>query len=376
MKILMLINSFSGGGAEKVFVNLANSFKDKNINVVYVVGSNTGPNKNKINNEITVHDISENCSNFSILLRSYKMFNILKTEKPDVVFSTLELSNILNIFYVSIYNIFNKKKIKIVTREANTLTCIDSKQKKRFFTVIFDLFLKKFSFISDLIICNSPDTKKDVMEVRNIKESQIKVIPNPVLDKSNFINRKKSNNSNKFNIINVGRLTYQKNQEFLIDVMKLLIDEGIEVTLDIYGEGELLFDLDCKIKELNLESYVFLKGFSDNITEEYHKYDIFCLSSKWEGFGNVFVEALANGLPLLSLDSPGGPKFIITDSIIGSTCNNDIYEYKNKLISLIRNDNDSKISYRIEKAMNYKVDVISDLYIAVISDIVKTNRKL
>ncbi len=87
------------------------------------------------------------------------------------------------------------------------------------------------------------------------------------------------------------------------------------------------------------------------------------MSSLWEGFGNVFVEALASGLPLLSLDSPGGAKFIIHSNFVGMISSDDIYEYKNKLLDLVTNDTDEKILLRITESRKYMTNAVSNLYL-------------
>ncbi len=114
---------------------------------------------------------------------------ILKKQKPDIVFSTLELSNSLNLLFVSLHNKLSNKKIKIVLREANTLTSLASNQKKSVLTTLLDYFLKKKSYLSDLIICNSPDTMVDIINERKIS-NKVKVIPNPVLNERNFLFKK------------------------------------------------------------------------------------------------------------------------------------------------------------------------------------------
>ncbi|ENG2092082.1 glycosyltransferase [Morganella morganii] len=362
MKIMMLINSFSGGGAEKVFVNLANYFFHHGIDVIYVVGSNEGPNKKKLNTSIKSYSLSKNCSGISILSNSLKLMKILKKQKPDIVFSTLELSNFLNLLFVNLHNKLGNKKIKIVLREANTLTSLALNQKKSALTTLLDYFLKKKSYLSDLIICNSPETMVDIINERKVG-NKVKVIPNPVLNERNFLFKKKLRKNRTIKIITAGRLSYQKNQKFLITVVNQLKIEGYDVKLDIYGNGELENELKTLVTNLELESHVFFKGYSDELEYKYKDYDIFCLSSLWEGFGNVFVEALASGLPLLSLDSPGGAKFIIHSNFVGMISSDDIYEYKNKLLDLVTNDTDEKILLRIAESRKYMTNTVSNLYL-------------
>ena len=114
-------------------------------------------------------------------------------------------------------------------------------------------------------------------------------------------------------MIAVGRLTSQKNQASMIRAWRMVADRHPDWTLEIYGDGPLRDSLLKQIGELGLGSQVLLKGVCRDIASRMRESSALVLSSAYEGFPLVLVEAAACGLPLLSYDCPKGPAEIIDD---------------------------------------------------------------
>lgn len=136
-------------------------------------------------------------------------------------------------------------------------------------------------------------------------------------------------------VITVGRLENQKGLERLIDIWNIVNKTKPDWSLDIYGDGSLRKDLQKKIDTLDLSDSIILHGNSDNILEAYHKSSIFALTSFYEGFPLVLVEATLCGLPCISFNITGTDK-IITDNENGYLVpDNDLTSYANKLLKLM-----------------------------------------
>lgn len=114
-------------------------------------------------------------------------------------------------------------------------------------------------------------------------------------------------------MIAVGRLTSQKNQASMIRAWRMVADRYPDWTLEIYGDGPLRDSLLKQIGELGMGSQVLLKGVCRDIASRMRESSALVLSSAYEGFPLVLVEAAACGLPLLSYDCPKGPAEIIDD---------------------------------------------------------------
>ena len=110
-------------------------------------------------------------------------------------------------------------------------------------------------------------------------------------------------NSHRF--LAVGRFSHQhKGFDLLIEAFHIFAQQNTDWKLDIVGEGveeELYRSL---IQKYHLENRVFIHPFTNNIQEYYSKAQVYVLSSRWEGFGLVLVEAMVHGLPIVSSDLP------------------------------------------------------------------------
>ncbi|MEJ8803032.1 glycosyltransferase [Pontibacter sp. H249] len=162
-------------------------------------------------------------------------------------------------------------------------------------------YLEKFTYRSSQhAIFVSEAVKKDYNKTIRIKGSA-SVLYNFVADKF-YIEKNAKNQpgeNNALNIVAVGTLKRQKNYHFLLKAIALLKDR--EVYLDIMGEGPLMQELEC-IKEANALRNVRLLGKCNNMHELLHKYDIFMLSSTYEGMSLAVIEAMAVGLPCILSD--------------------------------------------------------------------------
>lgn len=161
------------------------------------------------------------------------------------------------------------------------------------------------------------------------------VIPNSLP----FVSQKQSKCEIK-NIICVGRLEYQKGFDLLIEAWSQINEFYPDWKITIYGNGtehQLLSDL---IISKNLTESVTIKVPVNKIIDKYLESSIFILSSRYEGFGMVIIEAMACGLPVISYDCPEGPSEIINDGVDGFLVPlNDINELSKKISILIEDQN-------------------------------------
>jgi glycosyltransferase involved in cell wall biosynthesis len=154
-------------------------------------------------------------------------------------------------------------------------------------------------------------------ELKKAYETRIKYLPskriviaNPILKQINLSKRSLVESNQVINIVSAGRLSYEKNFQFLIHAFSDLPNKA-KFRLKIFGEGEFKSQLEALIVELNLSEYIQLEGFSNSLANELRKADLFILTSFWEGFGNVIVEALNEGCQVISSDCQSGPREIL-----------------------------------------------------------------
>ena len=174
------------------------------------------------------------------------------------------------------------------------------------------------------IRCVSNGVSRDLADNFRIPESRIRVIHNPFDLKA--IERQSAcpvrpEHENLFGIpvvLAIGRLTMQKRFDLAIDALSSMrSNHGVEVRLLIIGEGELAAALEAHAIARGVTDYVQLIGFVDNPYAYLRRADVLLLSSDYEGFGRVIVEAMVVGCPVVSTDCPSGPSDIIDDGVSG-----------------------------------------------------------
>ena len=161
-------------------------------------------------------------------------------------------------------------------------------------------------------------------------------------------------------IIAVGRLRKEKGFDKLIDIWKVVSTKHTDWQLDIYGEGILKESLLKKIKNEEVAN-ITLRGATNNISKEYSSSSISVVTSKYEGFSLVILEAMKHGLPVVAFDCPYGPRNIIEDGKNGYLVENEnISSFEEKLCSLIDNEQlRQQFSYAaIERAKHFDTDKI------------------
>ena len=140
-------------------------------------------------------------------------------------------------------------------------------------------------------------------------------------------------------VVTIGRYAYQKGYDLLLQAWAEVEKQYLDWTLDIYGMGDqtgyrqLMTDMGVDVYRCHLNGPV------EDVTKVYQNSSIFVLSSRFEGFGLVLVEAMACGLPVVSFDCPAGPDEIITDGVDGILVpSGDVHVMAEKLMALMADE--------------------------------------
>ncbi|WP_410002925.1 glycosyltransferase family 4 protein [Campylobacter volucris] len=198
--------------------------------------------------------------------------------------------------------------------------------------------LKKLAHFDSLIILSNKQINKWKKYHKNIY-----VIPNFIP----FISEKISDYKQK-NVLSIGRMVSNDEKGFLrlIEIWNLVQKDKKykDWTLTIVGEGELKDTIKEKIKENNLENSIILKPFTKEIEKEYLNASIYLMTSKWEGFPMVLIEASSYALPSIAFDINTGPSDIIENEKSGFLIDDgNLDDFANKLCILMDDENLRKI---------------------------------
>lgn len=311
-KILFTIPNLANGGAENVVILLANNLYEKgNIVDIYVI-ENGYELENYLNKDIKViknKNIKKLRDTFQDLRK------ILTRCDYDVIISNLWPFTVVN----CLSYIFSKNNAKFIAVNHNLTSKTEIyKNSNLIKKYLYRLSLFIVTNISTSNVCVSNGVKKDISRLSLTSEKKYKVIYNPVVlresikmeeEITKFINNRKI-------LINIGNLKKQKNQIGLIRAFKEVCSK-IDCCLLIAGEGTERKSLENEIIKLNLMNSVKLLGNFYNIAGLFKIANLFVLNSNYEGFGNVLIESLLAGVPVVSTDCPTGPREILRDGEFG-----------------------------------------------------------
>lgn len=230
----------------------------------------------------------------------------------------------------------------------------------------FIYLIYQFYYLADFIIVNSNDTKKSLLKIVPYIKNKITIIPNPVFFYDEFnmeLNNKRFIENEIPKFIGIGRLVDQKNFHLLIKAFNL-VQKKNKSKLLIVGEGHLKNDLINLTSNLNINDKVKFLHYQNNIQALFKNNTIFVLSSKYEGFGNVIVEALMHSVPVVSTNCLGGPLEILNNGEYGYIANQNIDDLANKMTKMLVDIKKNNINYKKiqNRALNYTVEKIALRY--------------
>ena len=179
--------------------------------------------------------------------------------------------------------------------------------KKIIFRVIFNLICLKFS-----VVTISNELRENLNKNLFKKARRFQLIYNPVLhnEKTELT---VSELTTSVSFIAVGRLTYQKNYEFMIEFIKHLNDNGYNASLEIFGDGEDRAKIETLIQLLNLNEKVKLMGYSDDIDAMLRNADVYIMTSLWEGLPTSLIEAMSACGRIIAYKCPTGVEEIMSN---------------------------------------------------------------
>lgn len=300
----IVVNSVGFGGNERSAVNIANALKPF-FNVFIIIQEDNGNHYNydgKIINMDTPCASSKIGKIFNSLKRILKLKKIIKENKIESILLILPVSNPIN------YLKFKCKKI-VSCRDCGDLQRRYDKYQK--ITEKSDLMVCNSKKMSSIIKSKSPNLSNKVITIYNIVDvNAINILKNKPLDKDirEFMEGHKI-------IITMGRFVNAKGFNNLIKSFYQLTKINSNVRLIMMGNGNLDKDIINLIDEMKISDKVKILGFQDNPFKYIRHSDAFVLSSFYEGFPNVLVEAMASGCPVIATDCPSGPAEIL-DTVV------------------------------------------------------------
>lgn len=305
-KISFILASLNVGGVEKNTLRLIKGFLDRGYSVDLLVVRNEGMYKEQLDRRINLIALNKKRISHSF----FKIISYFKKNKPAALISAKDYVNIV----VILASLLSGTKVKIITSTRTQVSIELSTQNK--IIRLLNIFLMKVTYpFAAHLVAVSKGVADDLASLIGLDSRKIHVVYNPIIDdeihvKKDIIVDNLRNQSDEYILVSAGRLVVQKDYPTLLKAIKL-VSKKKDVKLIILGEGDQRKKIEGMIHQLELSDKVYLKGNVSNPYPYMKEADLFVLSSKWEGFGNVIVEALAVGTPVVSSDSPSGPSEIL-----------------------------------------------------------------
>jgi glycosyltransferase involved in cell wall biosynthesis len=301
--LLCLIPSLAGGGAERVMTTLLRYFDRDCFRLTLAV---VDARRNALMEGVPEDVEFINLDSTRVRYAVHKIVRFARRLKPDVIFSTL---GHLNLALASVRFLL-PRGTSLIIRET---TVVSKNLSGHMYRAAWHLAYRLLYPRVDLVVCQSLAMKDDLVTNFGLSASNAAVIHNP-LDVGQI--RKMAADptvstgyrKHALNLVAAGRLSHEKGFDLLLSALALCKD--LRFRLTVLGDGPLLTSLKAQASGLGLSGCVRFVGFQNNPYPYFARADAFVLSSRFEGFPNVVLEALACGTPVIATPAPGGLKEI------------------------------------------------------------------
>lgn len=339
-RILFFIESFSGGGAERVLLTILRNLDMKKFDVMVLVMSDSGVYSKDFHRlDIKVVPVLKSGSGFLNKVKYKLLYNIL----PAKLACKWVLRGINAETYVAFVEGYCTRLFSSLPKRKKKIAWVHCDLKYLPWTIEKKIFKnvqeEKDAYQKFDEVIGVSETVTSIMTER-YSFHVAKTIYNPIDEKRILDLSKKDSgveiDKNKFNIVSVGRLTVPKGYDKLLRLMPDILAVNPNIKLYIIGEGEEREALETEIKELGIQENMELLGFMENPYSVMKNMDLFVCSSVAEGFSLVIAEAMILGLPVVSMDC-AGPNELLGHGKYGVLCSS--YDELAKKITDISNDN-------------------------------------
>lgn len=283
---------------------------------------------------------------------SWMLAKTYEKEKVDVVLSFMNYPNLIAVAARKLSS--TKPKLLLSERNYASISLRHIPHSRPIMWAIPRLYPR-----SDGVICLSKGVANDLVANFGVPREKIKVIYNPVdtdlisalakedVDHPWFARKERPV------IVAMGRLTAQKGYPYLLKAFAQ-ITANCSCRLVVLGRGEEREMLERLAKELAIEEDVVFLGFQRNPFNYLSASDIFVTSSLWEGLGNVILEAMACGTPVVATRCPSGPEEIITDGENGLLV--PVADEESLAEAMLRLLKDKELATKLAQAGRKRVD--------------------
>ncbi len=310
-RVLFLIPTLGCGGAERVVVTLLQHLDRSRFDLALaVVDTRNAVFRAEVPGDVDFIDLGCN----RVLHAMPKLMRLLWRRRPDIVFSTLGHLNLA----LAIFRPLLPNGTRYLARETTLLSHgLSEYRRPRWWRFAYGRYYRRF----DRVICQSTAMRDDLVANFGVSQGRTTIINNP-LDLDRIATaalqplpprspgfERDATAQQPIHLVAAGRLVDQKGFDVMIEALALARKPHLDLT--ILGDGPERAKLEQLALARGVAARVHFAGFQANPFAYFARADGFVLSSQYEGFPNVVLEALACGTPVIALPAPGGLREIV-----------------------------------------------------------------
>lgn len=310
--VLFVLHSLFGGGAERVLLHLVNGLDRRRFAPVLALGEAEGAYLGDLRSDVPLHVIGA----YRARAAAPGLLRTVWRVRPDVVLSTAGL----NLAVAGTRRAY-PSGTRVILREASSpkafLTDVARSSPGR--AALYRAAYRWLYSQADAVVCQS-DAMVGDMATLGVPRAKLSRIYNPVAVErvqALALEVEAETAGNGPLLVSVGRLSYAKGYDILLEAVARLRTRHPGVSLRIFGEGEERMALEQAAQRMGIDASVDLAGFVSNPYPAVAGADLFVSSSRYEGFSNAIAEALACGVPVVATDCPSANREVIEEGIDG-----------------------------------------------------------
>lgn len=311
MKLALVISSLGGGGAERVMSVLAKAWADEGNEVTLITLASHSEDRYPLDPAVrrVALDVTGNSPNSlhafrNNLVRIRALRRAIRACGADVVISFVTRTNVLSLLATT------GLRVPVVVSER---TFLGARWVQGVWYALYRLLYRRAAAVV-------VQTHRCATEMESLLHCKTRVIPNAVQPDSESVSSRNEwlaqstappGHDGRRTLLAVGRLSQEKGFDLLIDAFARIAGRHPEWDLKILGDGLLRNELTQAIATSGIADRIAMPGFDRHVREAMRRADLFVLSSRFEGFPNVLLEAMSEGRACVSFDCNTGPRELI-----------------------------------------------------------------